>query len=129
MISVALPEAGFVVFDQFDAADPFGGFPGVELGDDEAGGGAVFGGEGLAVVVGGDEGIGGEKGVEGEVGGPAEVVGVDESEMGVGVGTAGELEAGAGGDTLPEVAEAGPAGNAVEVGKHLNLGSWVVRPR
>ena len=122
MIAVAFPEAGFVVLDQFDAADPFGGFPGVEMGDDEAGWGAVFGGEGLAVVVGGDEGIGGEEGVDGEVGGPAEVVGVNEGEEGVGGGTAGEVEEGAGGDTLPEVAEAGPAGDAVEVGKDLNLG-------
>ena len=74
MISVAFPEAGAVFGKEFESAEPFGALPGVELGDDQAGGGTVFDREGLAIVMGGNEGVGGEEVGEGEVGRPAEVV-------------------------------------------------------
>ena len=43
VVAVGLPEAGGVGVHEADAADPFGGFPEVEVGDDHADGAAVRG--------------------------------------------------------------------------------------
>ena len=79
MIAVALPEPGAVLLEELEGRHPLGALPGVEPGHDEAGGAAVFEGERLAVMVGGDEGILGEEHVEREVGGPAVVVAMDDT--------------------------------------------------
>ncbi len=50
VVAVLLPEAGLVVVEEFEAADPFHAFPGVEVRDDQAHGVAVIGGERFAVV-------------------------------------------------------------------------------
>jgi len=47
VVAVLFPEAGGVFIHEFDAADPFGAFPEVEFGDDEAGGETVVGLEGF----------------------------------------------------------------------------------
>ncbi len=121
VVAVLFPEAGGVVGEEFDAADPFGGLPEVELGDDEADGEAVVWGEGLVVVFEGEEAVGVEEFVEGEVGGEA-LLAVDEDEFGGGVKGAGEVEEGAGGGAGEDVVEAGPAGDAVDVAVDIDPG-------
>jgi len=49
VVAVALPESGFVVVEETQARDPLRALPEVEVGDEKAGGSAVFEGEGLAV--------------------------------------------------------------------------------
>ena len=122
VIAVAFPEAGAVGGEEFEGAEPFGGFPGVELGDDEAGGGTVFEREREAVVSEGDECVFGEELGEGEVGGPGAIEAVGEDVGAIGFDAAGEFDEVAGGDAFPKIIEAGPAGDAVEIGLDLNAG-------
>ena len=122
MIAVAFPETGTVFSEEFEAAEPFGALPGVELGDDEAGGSAVFDAERLAVVVGSDEGVGSEEIGEGEVRRPAEIVAEGADEFCLGFGATGEFEKSCDRDAGPSVIEAGPAGDAVEIGEDFRSG-------
>ena len=92
VVAVALPEAGAVFGEEFEAAEPFGALPGVELGDDQAGGCAVFDGERLAIVMRGDEGVGSEEICEWEVGGPAVVIAEGANEFCLRFGATGEFE-------------------------------------
>src|SRR5437868_12116549 len=57
VVAVALPEAGAVAVGEFEAAEPLGAFPEVEVGDDETERAAVVGGQRLAVVVGSQEDV------------------------------------------------------------------------
>ncbi len=61
----------------------------------------------------------------GEVGGPAVIVAVGEDEAGARLESAGQLDERAGGDAFPEVAEAAPAGDAVEVREDFDTGELV----
>ena len=77
--------------------------------------------DGLAVVAVGEKRVLGEEGLEREVRREAEVVAVDDHEAGLGPRRRAREEL-AGGDALPEIAEARPAGDAVHVGEDLHPG-------
>jgi hypothetical protein len=57
VVTACLPEAAPVLGQVLDAAQPLGALVAVEVRDDETQREAVFGGEELAVVVGGQEGL------------------------------------------------------------------------
>src|SRR5437762_9636430 len=57
VVAEALPEAGNVLVDQADPADPLRALPEVASRDDEPGRPAVLGRQQLAVVLPGDEGL------------------------------------------------------------------------
>lgn len=122
MITVAFPKAGAVFGQKFEATEPFGALPGVELGDDQPGGGTVFDREGLAIVMRGNEGVGGEEVSEGEVCGPAVIVAESADEFCFGFGAICEFEKSRDGDAGPGVIKTGPAGDTVEVGKDFRAG-------
>jgi hypothetical protein len=128
--AVFLPEAAPVLGQVLDGAQPLGALVAVEVRDDQAQWEAVLGGEGLAVVVGGQEGFGG-----GEVG-EAEVGGVAVLRPGHDVGDVrrgrDQVQDGRGGDPVPLVVRRGRTGGAVEVGDHRGAGERgevVERPR
>lgn len=83
MVAAALPVASLVVFDEFDAADPFGALPGIELRDHAADRAAVVGRNRLAVVQVGKQRIFGEKIGERQVRRPAIVVAMTDDEMSI----------------------------------------------
>src|SRR6267378_4512498 len=72
-IAAQFPETEDVAVQEGDFADEFGAFPGVTLGQDDAGGPTVLLGEGLAVPLVGDEDVVVHAGVEGIIGGVAVV--------------------------------------------------------
>ena len=120
MIAVAFPETGTVFREKFEAAEPLGALPGIELGDDQTGGCAVFDGERLTIVMSGNEGVGSEEIGERKVGSPAVIVAEGADEFCFGFGATGEFEKCGDGDACPGVIQAGPAGDAVEVGEDLS---------
>ena len=120
VVAVLLPEAGLVVVEEFQAADPLYAFPGVEIGDDQAQRVAVIGGEGFAIVFEGEEGGGTEEVGEGNVGGVA-VLGFDHDVGGGGL-YANEFQEVGEKDAFPVDVEAAPAGDAVHVGGDLGHG-------
>jgi hypothetical protein len=71
VVAVLLPKTGLVMVHEFEAADPFDAFPGVEMRDDQAQWVAVIGGEGFAVVFEGEKGGGTEEVGKRDVGGVA----------------------------------------------------------
>src|SRR5205085_10025456 len=57
VVAVRLPEAGVVVLEHVEPADPLRALPEVEMRDQQAGRAAVLGGERFARVAGGDPGL------------------------------------------------------------------------
>jgi len=120
VVAVLLPETGLVVVHEFEAADPFDAFPGVEMRHDEAQWVAVIGGEGFAVVFQREESRGTEEVGERDVGGIA-VFGFDHDVRGSGADADPLQEVGKK-DAFPADVEAAPAGDAVHVGGDLGHG-------
>ena len=120
VVAVLLPETGLVVVHEFEAADPFDAFPGVQMGHDEAQRVAVIGGERFAIVFEGEECGGAEEVGERDVGGIA-VFGFDHDVGGAGA-DADPLEEVGKKDAFPADVEAAPAGDAVHVGGDLGHG-------
>ena len=77
-IAAHFPEAEFVLGGEFDLADEFRAFPGVELRNDDAGRAAVFAGERFAFVSRGDEDVVVHDVVEPDVRGVAVVAGEED---------------------------------------------------
>ena len=73
VVAVGFPEAGGVGVHEADSADPFGGFPEVEVGDDHADGAAVSGFEWSVVEGVGEEAFAVDDVVGRQVGGVAAV--------------------------------------------------------
>ena len=69
VVAVAFPEAKLIVVEKCEAANPLDGFPGIKMGDDEAAGAAVLGGERLAIVIESEQDVGMEQIGEWNVGG------------------------------------------------------------
>jgi len=122
VIAIAFAEAGAAGGEEFEGTEPLGGFPGVELGEDKAGGGSVFEGKGFAVMSEGDESFLREEVSEEEVGGPGAIEAVGEDVGAIEFDAGGEIDEVAGGDAFPEVREAEPANDAVEPGVDFDAG-------
>src|SRR5947209_572152 len=121
MVAALFPEASLVLFEEAHALDPLGGFPGVELRDDQADGAAVFGRNRLAVVRPGEERIFGEKIFDGEIGRPTVIVAErdDELRLRLDANNARKL---ARRDSAPDVIQTRPARHAMKV--RIDLDGW-----
>ena len=113
VVAVAFPEAKAVVVEEHETANPFDAFPGVKVRDDESKRAAVIGGEGFAIVLGGEQDLRAEQVGKGDVGGVA-LVGKDQDVSGSGPGF-GAIEDIGEADTFPMVVEAAPAGDTMKI--------------
>ncbi len=120
VIAVALPEAGTVVVEEHEAANPLHTFPGVEMRDNKTNRSTVIDGKGLTIVFEGEEDIGTLEVLEGNVGAIA-FFGLDEGECGSwfqgdAFQNLGEK------DAFPEIVEAAPAGHTVKIAGDFGFG-------
>jgi len=120
VVAVLFPEAGSIAVAQFDGADPLGGLPEIQSGNDESGRIAVVRRERLSVVFDGEEAILVQEFFNREIGGEA-LLAVDKDEPGVGFGP-GEIEDASRAGTAEYIIQPRPAGDAVDVAVHINPG-------
>ena len=120
VVAVGFPEAWGVGVHESDSADPLGGFPEVEVGDDHANGAAVGGFQRGAVVCVSDHAFAVDHIGGGQVGGVAAVA-VSHEKVGR-IGYAGVGQEIVDGDAAPVSVELAPFGDAVDVGVNVGLG-------
>jgi len=123
MIAVVFPEAGAVRREELELRQPLGAFPGVEAGHDEARGATVFEGNGFAIMQEGDERVFGEEVGERQVCRETPVVTMGKNVLSLGLQASGAGDEFSGRDALPDIAEAAPAGDAVESRKTRGCGA------
>src|SRR5205085_972667 len=114
VVAERLPEAAPVVLHEAQAAHPLGALPEIEVGDEHAGGAAMFGRERSALVGVDDVGLAVDDVGEGQVSGVA-AIGVCQYVAGAAV-KLDVLEEGVYAYAFPVRVELGPLGDAVDVG-------------
>ena len=120
VVAVPFPKALAVMGHKFEGVDPFGAFPGVEFGYNEAQGPAMFGGKWFTIAAVGKDDVFAEQIDQGEVGGVT-AVGMYHDVLGLAL-DADVFDEFGDGDACPGVVELAPAGDTVEVGGEFCLG-------